>query len=332
MFNYSRFTKNEINKQGYKIGYLDTDVLSELQKYPESSIINTFTQYKIRPAIDKYIAEWLQGLENPRLVKSKIDENANNKIAVIAILEKLGLLWFIERHIVLAIEYIQINNGSTVAHNYYKVFADRPIDCPENIILAKKLRNDRLRAEDTYRCDKGLKYGLQPYRSTSTKIDWKSYIPEMRDAKLANILKQGIINMMQDYNKCSTNIAKSKDIDISECFKKAHIERIEKTLHIHSILSQSEINKIVNYIYNKLNRNSYTQFLEQAPLDVLWRYFDEKYCLEGVSEPNDLLDTMHAMIALSYCDYFITNDGKLQSKCLEAIKKLNLNTKILRLD
>lgn len=332
MINHARFTKNKINGQGHKIGFLDIDALSELQKCPENSILNAFKQHKVRPVVDKYIAEWLQGLENPKLTKSKIEENASKKIAVIAALEKLGLPWFIERHTVLAIEYLQISNNNIVAHDCYKVFADRPIDCPENVNLAEKLRNTRLRPEDKYRCDKGLKYAFQPYRSTSTKIDWKAYIPEMKDAKLANILKQGISNMVQDYNKCSKNIAKSKGIDISEYFRKAHIDRIKKTLLIHSILSETNINKIVDYVDTKLNENSYAQFLKQAPLDVLWRYFDEKYCLEGVAEPNDLLDTMHAMVALSYCDYFITNDDNLQHKCLEAIKKLNLNTKILKFD
>lgn len=193
MYDYSRFTKNKINSQGYKIGCFDTSALSRLQKWPESSIINIFQQYNIRPVTDKYIlAEWLQGLENSSKTQTQIDEFISEKIAVIGALEKLGLLWFIERHAVLAIECLQISGNNIAAHDYYKVFADRPIDCPgsENEILDEKMRKNRLKPEDKYRCDKGLKYVFRPYKSTSKKIDWKAYTLEMIDAKLADILKK----------------------------------------------------------------------------------------------------------------------------------------------
>lgn len=45
--------------------------------------------------------------------------------------------------------------------------------------------------------------------------------------------------MAQDL--CSANIVKSKYIDVSECLKEAHLNQIEKTLLINSILSRSTL-------------------------------------------------------------------------------------------
>ncbi len=47
---------------------------------------------------------------------------------------------------------------------------------------------------------------------------------------------------------------------------------------------------------------------------------------------NNVMDSMHARSALSYCDYFITEDDKLEKFCQKIIKDLKLKVKVMSLD
>ena len=43
----------------------------------------------------------------------------------------------------------------------------------------------------------------------------------------------------------------------------------------------------------------------------------------------DILDRLHAYVALSYCDYFITKDSAIKQKSSAIIQKLNLQSLVL---
>lgn len=236
---YQRFTKQDINNTGWKLGLLDVNILGRIYDN-EAKIAKVLKEHKIRPVISMFISsEWIKGLENPNIAHdpNRLLSLKNQKIQTIRFLENHGLLWIFLLPNVLAIEHLNIRRKNSLAHSDLHIFADK-------LIVGDPFQGACIRAKNNkslpkYKCDRGLKYGFMPTEAIILEEDYGSAIlTEQMEEKHGIILKRGAEESVEQISTIYAAL-NSPNIDINASITFSRFHRLESTMLMHSNLGKN---------------------------------------------------------------------------------------------
>lgn len=283
---YKLYTKNELNKQGYKLALIDNNILNEIHKNIENYIwkentLEYFIKNKIRPVLcDFIIYEFIKGLEtlNPESIEFN-DLKAKKKL-VSQFLDELNTVWIYNQQEILAFEFFNIHNNTIEsAHYSYKIFCDSPI----TIIKNMELRH----------C---------PFYNSKDSPPVSSFVEYYE-------------HLLKDLHELPTYTHSKLITELSE------IDRI--TAIIRHYVPQHDVSNISKNIEDALKNFSFES--GKAPMFFIQKDFPHKYeeARDYSESINHTLDRWHLYTSLSYCDYFITTDEKMKNRYGEYTKLIN---------
>jgi hypothetical protein len=242
-------------------------------------------------------------------------------------LEELGALCILSEENIMAFELIHLaNNKKNNAYNFYKIFSKMPLD---------KAANDTGRSLGRpYPCDKLLPYGFISYAQadrfeTNPNLTLSEYFDGLID-DLKGELK-GLDDILKSFVDDTNLLCANKEIFTDEQLRKERIKVIIKEILGDKYLqSEQTFNTLIDDFKNRPN-----EILTYAPLIFIsdkffWQNLEKWPKVENKKKKNTIFDRLHAEVALSYCDCFITNDKKAQQNSIDIIKVLNLDIKVGR--
>ena len=310
-----RFSKNEINNNGHKLAFCDTNIIIDWSQHVKNgegnkleSIKEWFLVQKIRPVFTLLIAiEFVKGLDSPN------HPYANNKKATAQFIDKLNPIWLINHQHLLSLEYLNFSKDKE-AHNYLKVFSDRMVDLPKANIT-------NLSFTRSYDCDLGLKNRFNISEATAiNEGNFEAQIRKIIDN--INTFKQiwhdGVKANVNSTNQVKEAISSSREI-LYQFIRKGTIQGFITEYILPNALNHQALEELINM-----------PNLTRAPHDFISDVFIRNSYGEGYKDNKsrkggrDFIDHQHAQIALSYCDYFFTNDFNLREYCKEVINEYNI--------
>ena len=321
IYKYSeRFSKADINSAGYKIAFCDLNVIIDwLQQKPDKQeeIITYFKNNNLRPVLNQWlIAELLQGLEGEE------DKHVSAKKSTVNFLDKLKPLWILNNQFILVLEYLNCEKNIN-AHEYLKIFSNYPLGEVTTETLGTR----------SYDCDKLLRYHFIPYEPIVKKGGrLEAYIDDIiEENKLKDfqtIFKTGKKENVDAINNVKSNLSKLDRQEKASSINKINTSIVGKILSEYAILGINEV-KVQNAIKDAA--------ISQIPYACITDYI--YYNIELISGlkdnkkgQNDFIDNSYAGIALSYCDYFITNEQELLIRCKSLKESLNTTAKLCKFD
>jgi len=341
-----RFSKKELNECGKQLAFLDNNILGDIRQILEknldfkNSIKNTFLSKNLLPVLNNFaFYEFIKGLEKQldhsqdqiSLTNNRVLALLQTKRSTIGLLEDLGSLWILNAEHVLGFELVHLYyNRKENAYDYYKLFSKTPLDRAGSC-LGK-----------SYLCDKYFPYGFIPY----AKSDEKETIPNLTlseyfDGLCDDLFKgesQDIDNkIMVQFVHINDAVSTKKQLLAAKKIEEIWKGRMKMILM--PILGPEGINvRTLDNTYQNLNNdfiNSPNKFLQHAPLlsvfdAFYWKNMNEWHLVNPKKKKSHIYDRLHAEVALSYCDCFITNDEELQKRSIEIIDPLNLSVKVGR--
>jgi hypothetical protein len=340
---YQRFTKNQLNQKGYKLAFIDNNFLSFLTELVRNDpkvikmICEAFKQLQIRPVLNSFVFyEFMKGLDP---FANNFNSLCINKRKVAQLLDELGAIWIQDFLNVLAFELLHVyENKKEEARDFYHIYSF----CPLGIMTNRKPFTEKGTA--SYPCDEIMHFCYGPYSDDLKKLvnpveNWHAYfehsLKNLTDFSIDNILKKWV----QDDEKAYK--IKEKIKDAKEIIYKKRIQKYIEPLMGDRFAANHEryIFKKAEEIYESVNLDfSKPCLLSYAPLYSISSYFYWD-TLEGWDvrkkqdkKLRDIFDRLHIQVALSYCDYFITDDGPITQKANKIINKLGLKSAILKYD
>jgi hypothetical protein len=293
--------------------------------------LNSFAFYEFIKGLEKQLDP---SQDQISLTNNRVSELLQTKRSTIGLLEDLGSLWILSTEHILGFEIVHVHfNKKENAYDYYKLFSKTPLDKAENETGRSLGR--------LYPCDDYFPYGFIPYdKSDGKEIDLSLTPSEYFDGLINDLFKGESKDIdsqiMKEFVDNTDTIASNKQLLAT---KKMEIWKERIRIILAPILKPVKISSHdLNRTYQILNNdfiNSSNKFLQHAPLlsvfdAFYWRNMNEWHFVNPKKKKSDIYDRLHAEVALSYCDCFITNDEKLQKRSIEIIDQLNLSVKVGR--
>lgn len=319
-YDYARWSKAELNQLGYKLAFIDTNVLSRLLNNTTINLtekVELFKIYNIKPVFSlELFAEFLQGL----VTSSDYKEHARVKQETIEFLNVLKPLWILGHQYISALEYAHLCQHIDPFKDF-KVFSD--------VALEGHGSNGQV---PIFECDKHFRNKFIPYEASyKHKGDWQKLLSEFQLdlQEIAQEFKNGCVANFK------ATLAKSEEFKILNTFdQKSEIYRINEN-HVDNILkknttlSNQDISNANTELGNLTNQSS---ILQHAPFHTIYDDIYKQHLSGKIKKENDIIDGLFASLSLSYCDYIITNDKKsgLQDLCKNLVSKYNLSVQVLK--
>ena len=326
-----RFTKNDIDKQGYKLAFCDTNVISDYCSNPctQEKINTYFKDKKLRLVLTNFlIAEMLQGLytfsDSDKDIMSNYFKKNNSsapyddllqnlpspqynyqyvekKKSIMKFLhDKLNPLWILPTESIRTLEYL--NCQSTIdAHQSLKILSNHPLEI---------MRNTKIVGSRSYECDKFLNYCFNTYESiVNNQGCLMSYLEDI----IANPDYTTTFEIGKAANVQAMNELRSKNLKKNKL--ETYLIKQDLQYNTNTATNDTSITKIRELIENQSPSSfkiaPFCKIEDKISYDIEWK--TGTYNKSKVDK-NNFLDHQHIEIALSYCDYFITNDLDAQDK------------------
>jgi hypothetical protein len=276
---FEKYCKNELTKDNYQLLFFDTSVLLEL----DIETTEILQKHKIRPVVNDFVfSEIIKGLDkgHKNFEKFKI-----KKLDIAKYLDSLGCLFMLSHKEIETMELKsacdQLNERH--AHDFLQVFRKTPFHGKYEGL------NDILHKE--------LNYQLHLKRVIKEQEN-KQYITKAINNGLNENTEA--VNQLKEYYKALCKVCKKKTFKLqNEIF-------IKKRLKEESIDS-TKISSLIK-IFDK----DIFKFHHFAPHYSVSNYVSWKRWISEnkVKCANDIMDEMHFISALSYCDAYVSLDKK----------------------
>lgn len=337
---YQRFTKAELNQNGFEIAFVDNNFLSYLTDQITDSdfkkrIKESFKNNKIIPVLNSFVFyEFVKGL-------TSIDLNNGDLLAkkrqVAQFLDELTAYWILDYEKILAFEFLHIEaNILKEADKFYKVF------CKSPFAIMSGTKPFAVKSSLSYPCDKVMHFIYSPYSDSSDELknpvsSWAEYFEHVfKDISCIDELKKILdeyLNFEEKAFKRKKELQKSKEI--------IRLERIK--LSIKPFVGCHYLPSHPSYIEEKAQRINVqmvadfrcSDLLNYAPLYSIYEHFYwdtlKNWDVQKKKEKKirDILDRLHTHLALSYCDYFLTCDGPIKQTSRMIRQRLGLSSSFL---
>ena len=275
---FEKYCKNELTKDNYQLLFFDTSVLLEL----DTKTTEILQKHKIRPVVNEFVfGEIIKGLDkgHKNFEKFKI-----KKLDIAKYLDSLGCLFMLSRKEIEAMELKsacdQLNERH--AHDFLQVFRKTPFHAKYEGL------NDILHEELNY------------------QLHLKRLIKEQENKQH---IKKAIENGL---NKNTEAVNQSKEYYkvLCECCSK-NIFKLQNKVFIKERLKEESIDSTKISSLIKIFDKDIFKFHNFAPHYSISNYVSWKRWVSEykVKHANDIMDDMHFISALSYCDAYVSDDN-----------------------
>jgi len=261
----------------------------------------------------------------------------SKKGAVADFLGELESYWILNYPQILAFELLHINeNIKEKAHEFYSIYSSCPFDIMQN------QKPYAVKSSASYPCDKIMPFRYSPYSDCSEELrnpgsTWREYFEHtLKDINYVDSIEK----ILEEYLSFDEMAFKRKE-ELEKYKEIIHKKRIKlliiPLIGCHYLDShQQYIEEKTNQIYDRMSAALFhPTLLHYAPLYSIYdpfywhtlKHWDVRKKEE--KKLRDILDRLHAHIALSYCDYFLTNDGPIKKNCVSIIKELGIQSSFL---
>jgi len=315
-----RFSKNELNQQGYKLVFFDLSALFNLMK--DKNKIDEFKESNIRPVVNlQLVSEFLKGLDPAH---KDYEEFYQKKKDIMQFFDDMNAYWILSHNEIVSFEFVHAyHGGDKNAHDYFKIFCASPLFVQDDI--------NEPSCSYVYPCDNVMKfsYGLSDGARTYQKLLEELMMDPSYLEELKEMFNTGTNNNNEKKLETSLRLAGVKTQEEKKQVIWEHIGN-----YVRSLLSRNffecEEKKLKDLIVRFFLASQQTFFLSYAPFysvedAIYWKYIEK--CKDEKLKKNDFMDSIHARTALSYCDCFIVDDDGLKTASDEIIKEMQLKVK-----
>ena len=283
---FEKYCKNELTKDNYQLLFFDTSALLKLDIETTESLQN----HKISPVVNGFVlSEIIKGLDKEH---EDFEKHKIKKLEIAKYLDSLGCLFMLSHKEIETMELKsacdQLNDRH--AHDFLQVFRKTPFH-GKDVGLEECY-------EELKKCRELNYYQVYLKRKIEKEQENKQHIKKAIEDGLNENTEA--VDQLTEYYKVLCEVCKEKTFKFQN---KVFIKERLKEESIDSTKISSLIKIFDKDIFKFHNFAPYYSISNY----VSWKRWISEY---KVKHANDIMDDMHFISALSYCDAYVSYDNR----------------------